>query len=369
MIDKNNPIPIYIQIKDDIFNDIETGKYKAGEKLPAERIFAEKYNVTRITISKALKLLVDQGFIEVRRGSGSFVKDRKHAVIDSESKIIGVLLPDIQRGIMVDLIRGIEDEAIADGYSTILCNTDNQMDKANMYVDQLIGNGVKGVIYYPVQEIENGKKMECRNWEVVQKLNDNHIPTILVDHECKNVITDLVVTDNFGGGLEMTKHLLEMGHRRIAVVYDFKETSIDDRIAGYKEALKRYDVEYDPDLIQLIKEYGFTESFSNLIKKIKYELKATAIFAMNDLLAADIYFHTNNLGIDIPKDLSVVGYDDLLFADRMSKPLTTVHQSLYEMGRESLKMFLERVQKSDERYRKVILQNRIIIRKSVRKLN
>jgi DNA-binding LacI/PurR family transcriptional regulator len=90
---------------------------------------------------------------------------------------------------------------------------------------------------------------------------------------------------------------------------------------------------------------------------------------MNDLLAADIYFHTNNLEIGIPKDLSVVGYDDLQFADKMRTPLTTIHQPLYEMGRESFKLFLERLQKTDERYRKVILQNRLIIRKSVKKLN
>ncbi len=369
MIDKDNPIPIYIQIKDDIFTDIETGKYLSGERLPAERILAEKYDVTRITISKALKLLADQGYIEVRRGSGSVVMDRKHAVVGSKNNMIGVLVPDIQRGIMVDLIRGIEDAAIAAGYNTILCNTDNQWGKANIYIDQLIGNGVKGVIYYPIQEIENGVKIESRNEEVVQKLIDNNKTIILVDHECKNVTTDLVVTDNFGGGFEMTNHLLGMGHHRIVIVYDFKETSIEDRIAGYKEALKRHDVEFDPNLIQHIKEYGFTESFSELIKVIKNELKATAVFAMNDLLAADIYFHSHNLEISIPKDLSVVGYDDLQFADKMRTPLTTIHQPLYEMGREGFKLFLERLQKPDVRYRKVILPNRLIIRKSVKKLN
>lgn len=365
MVNKNSPIPIYIQIKDDIFDDIETGEYSPDEKLPSERQLAEKYDVTRVTISKAVKILDEQGYINIRRGAGSFVMDRKHSVNGNLNEVIGVLVPDIKRGIMVDLLRGIEDEAIANGYSTILCNTDNQLNKANMYVDQLLGIGANGVIYYPIQKLNSE---EDRVLEVVQRLIDNDSPLVLIDHECKQITTDLVVTDNFGGGFEMTEYLVEMGHRRIAVVYDYMETSIKDRISGYKESLRRNNIEFDPNLIQNIKEYGFTESFSELVELIKNELKATGIFAMNDLLATDIYFHANKLGIKIPEDLSVVGYDDLQFTDQISTPLTTIHQPLYEMGRESLKLLLERFEKSDDRFRKPILQNRLVVRESVKKL-
>lgn len=368
MIDKNNPLPLYYQIKDDIFHDIESGKYHIGERLPAERVLAEKYGVTRMTIRQAIKSLVEQGFLHVRHGSGTYVSDRSSLKTTNGNKIIGVLVPDIQRGIMIDLIRGIEDEAHSTGYNTILCNTDNRWDKAHGYVQQLLANGVKGVIYVPIQDIENIEGKEEKNREIIEKFLNYNMPIVLVDHECKRIATDLVVSDNFGGGYELTRHLIEMGHRRIAVVYDFEETSILDRISGYKKALHDVNIDFDPGLIQKIKEYGFTESFSDLVKSITFEIRATAIFAMNDLLAADVYYHADKLHINIPNDISVVGYDDLAFSERLRTPLTTMHQPLYQMGRESYNLLMERSQKPKDQFKKIILPNRLVIRKSVKRI-
>ncbi|MBN1482459.1 GntR family transcriptional regulator [candidate division KSB1 bacterium] len=368
MIDKNNPIPLYFQIKDDIFKDIESGKFMAGERLPAERLLAEKYGVTRMTIRQAIKLLVDQGFLQARQGSGTYIAERSPSANQSENKIIGVLLPDIQRGIMIDLIRGIEDEAHSRGYNTILCNTDNRWDKAEGYAGQLIANNVKGVIFVPIQDIENGARKEEKNRDLIDKFMNRGTPIVLVDHECKIKSTDIVVSDNFAGGYELTRYLIDMGHRRIAIVYDFEETSISDRIAGYQKALRDYNIEFDPRLIQKIKEYGFTESFSELIKTIIHNIKATALFAMNDLLAADVYYHADKLKLHIPRDISVVGYDDLPFAERLRTPLTTIHQPLYQMGRESFYLLFERLQKPQGQFKKVILPNRLVTRKSVKKI-
>ncbi len=222
MIDKSNPIPLYYQIKNDIFNDIESGKYAAAERLPAERVLAEHYGVTRMTIRQAIKVLVEQGYLQVRPGAGTFVSDRRALAPNSDNKIIGVLLPDIQRGIMIDLIRGIEDEAHEAGYNTILCNTDNLWDKAHGYIDRLLANGVQGAIYVPIQDIQNNELKEEKNKEIIERFTDYELPIVLVDHACKLVTTDLVVSDNFGGGFGLTKHLIEMGHRSIAVVYDFE---------------------------------------------------------------------------------------------------------------------------------------------------
>jgi DNA-binding LacI/PurR family transcriptional regulator len=368
MIDKSNPIPLYYQIKNDIFKDIESGKFAAGERLPAERLLAETYGVTRMTIRQAIKALVEQDYLHVRQGSGTFVSDRRPSPAAHKIKNIGVLVPDIQRGIMIDLIRGIEDEAHRAGYNTILCNTDNLWDKAHGYADRLLANGVQGVIFFPIQDITNGETKERKNKEIIDRFFENNTPIVLVDHECKQVTTDLVISDNFGGGYGLTQHLVEMGHRRIAVVYDFEETSVLDRVAGYTKALRDNNIEFDPSLVQNIKESGFTESFAELFKFIVNDLKATAIFAMNDLLAADVYYHADKLGVAIPKDVSVVGYDDLPFAERLKTPLTTIHQPLYQMGRESYNLLMARSQKPQDQFHKVILPNRLVVRKSVKKI-
>lgn len=347
---------------------ISSTKLKLENILPAERIMAERYNVTRVTARQAIKLLVEENYLETKHGSGTYISDRKPSVALNGNKIIGVLVPDIKRGIMIDLIRGIEDEAMAAGYNTILCNTDNLWDKANVYVNQLLANGIKGVIYVPVQDIGNLSKKEDKNREIIEKFIKGNTPIVLADHKCKRISTDLEVSDNFGGGFEMTEYLINMGHRRIAVVYDYDETSIEDRIAGHKEALLKRKIEFNPELVQKIKEFGLTKYFSDHIKMVINKLNATAIFAMNDLLAMDVYNHAKNLGYNIPNDISVVGYDDLQFADRMETPLTTIRQPLYQMGRESVKLFLERSQKIDDQLKKVILHNRLIIRKSVKRI-
>lgn len=368
MIDKSNPIPLYYQIKNDIFNDIENGTYIAGERLPAERLLAEQYGVTRMTIRQAIKVLVEQDYLHVRQGSGTFVSERKPSAAADEHKNIGLFVPDIQRGIMIDLIRGIEDAAHHDGYNTILCNTDNSYEKAHGYIDRLLANGVSGAIYVPIQDIENTERKEEQNKEIIERFINSDTPIILVDHGCKLISTDLVISDNFGGGFGLTRHLVEMGHRRIAVVYDFEESSVLDRLAGYQKALRDVAIEFDPDLVQNIKESGFTESFAELVKRIVYDIKATAIFAMNDLLAADVYYHADKLGITIPTDISIVGYDDLPFSERLQTPLTTMHQPLYQMGRESFALLIERLQHPQDQFKKVILPNQLVIRKSVKKI-
>ncbi len=141
-----------------------------------------------------------------------------------------------------------------------------------------------------------------------------------------------------------------------------------DRLDGYKKALRDSNIEFDAPLVQNIKESGFTESFSDLFEFIVNDIKATAIFAMNDLLAADVYYHADNLGVLIPKDISIVGYDDLPFSERLKTPLTTMHQPLYQMGRESFTLLMERVHKPHEPFKKVVLPNRLVVRKSVKKI-
>ena len=372
MIDKTNPIPLYYQIQNDLFSDIESGKYHTGDRLPSERDLAVQYDVTRMTIRQAIKNLVEQGYLEVRQGSGMFVTDRYHINSNHPIKkgtIIGVLLPNIQRGIMIDLIRGIEDQAIATGYNTILCNSDDRFEKADMYATQLIANHVSGVIYLPIQDIENSDRKEEANRHIVESFVQANIPIVLVDRECRAIDTDIVVSDNYGGGFELTEHLVEMGHSRIAVVYDFVETSVEDRIRGYKNALHKHQIPFDAQLVQKIREYGHTDSFLNKLKEIVHGFNATAIMAMNDLLAADIFYLANKLNISIPEELSLTGFDDLPFSKRLPTPLTTVNQPIYQMGAESFNILKDRMEhRHPVHIKKVILPNRLVKRKSVKRL-
>jgi GntR family transcriptional regulator, arabinose operon transcriptional repressor len=372
MVDKTSSIPLYFQIKDQLFQEIEDGIYKTGERLPPERELIERFNVARMTLRQAIKILIDQGFLESRRGSGVYVADRHHFSIEQNSQRntnIGILLPYIKQGILVDLLRGIEDQAIAHGYNTNICNLNSSWDKAQRYVDQLIANQVQGAIYLPIQEWDNRKEKDDLNRQIITELNKHKIPIVLVDRDCKSCVADLVASDNFGGGYKATKHLIEMGHTKIAVIHEYDDTSVMDRISGYKAALKEYNLPVQTHYIHKIQKDNPDSNFTETLQYIVNDLNVTAIFAIHDLLAVYIGSEANSLGIKIPEHLSLVGYDNLPFTEHLPTPLTTVDQPVYKIGIESFNLLLNRMKKNTLKVEKIFLSNQLIVRKSVKKIN
>ena len=359
IIDKSSPIPQYFQLQTWLMEQIDQGVFRPDDQVPTEKELGQLTGLARATIRQAVGNLVNIGYLVRHRRLGTYVLDRKKET--GKRTIIGILIPDIRTGYAPELARGAEDEAARQSHSLILCNTDDSYIMADRHADRLIEAQVSGIIFIPT-----ANPVE-RNRLFIEKFTKRDIPVVLADRTIPDMAVDHVTTDNFQGALELTSYLIKMGHRRIAVILNSALSTERERLEGYQAALAQHGIPVDPEIV--IAEAGpfsnehYQEYISSLLdRRDRY----TAIFAGHDRIAQLIYSAAQELGLDIPGDISLVGYDDLPLT---TFSLTTMLQPIYELGRESLKLILSRIRGENGEPRRIVLKSNLVERSSVKALN
>ena len=362
IIDKNSPIPQYFQLQTWLIEEIEQGILKPGDKILTETEIQEQTGLARATIRQAVQNLVNMGYLERKRRLGTFVIDYKKQ--DSKKTLIGIIIPDIRKGYAPELARGAEDEAANSKHSVLLCNSDSLFVKAEFHADRLIENGVRGVIFVPIAATDE------KNIMIIEKFKRNNITIVLADRLIPSLDIDSVTTDNFEGGYKLTNFLIQKGHKRIAITLSTLFSTERDRLEGYKKALIDAGLTVDPSLI-LIADVRFTEEYYRNVADslMKERDKFTAIFAGHDRIAFVIASVAAEKGIKIPQDISIVGYDNLLYTKTHPLSLTTMHQPIYEIGQESMKLLLSRIRDKKSVSRKIVLSSTLVERESVLTIN
>lgn len=355
IIDRNSPIPNYFQLQTWLREQIEQGVFVTGAKIPTEEELCQFTGLARATVRQAIKNLVDMGYLERKRRTGTFV--RKKTARANKQTIIGLLIPDIRRGYAPVLARGVQDEAALNRHSLILCDTDDLYVKADFHAERMIENSVSGVIFVPTAVADD------QNQNVIAKLIKAGIEVVQVDRSINNENLDLVTADNFQGAYDMTNYLIRRGHRRIAITLSTLINTERDRLAGYKKALSDNNIEVDEDIIKThsgpFAEGKYLQIAEKLLKPGK---NISAIFAGHDRIALTFYSMAQKLGIKIPEDISLVGYDDLSFT---TISLTTMHQPIYEMGQESMQLIMQRLSGAITEPQKIVLKSYLVERTSV----
>jgi DNA-binding LacI/PurR family transcriptional regulator len=355
MIDKNSPIPQYFQLQTWLIEQLEEGRYHAGDKIPTEHELVQKTGLARATVRQAIGNLVNLGYLTRKRRHGTFVRDRKS--FGENRTIVGILIPDIRTGYAPELARGAEDEAAKHKHSLILCNTDDSFDKADEQADRLIEAGVSGVIYIPTATSDQKNRL------IIERFTSRNIPVVLADRTISNLDIDHVTTNNLEGATQITNYMISKGHTRIAILLTTLFSTERERLAGYQAALTAHNIEIDESLIytnggEFSKEHYLALAKSILQKRHDF----TAVFAGHDRIALAFYSAAKELGISIPGDLSLVGYDDLPL---ITISLTTMHQPIYEMGQESFRLILSRIQGNQGAARQTVLTSHLVERTSV----
>ncbi|MBU1100378.1 MAG: GntR family transcriptional regulator [Bacteroidetes bacterium] len=358
IIDRNSPIPQYFQLQRWLVEQLEQGVFKANDKIPTEAELVQMTGLARATIRQAVQNLVNLGYLVRKRKLGTFVLDKAE---ESENQtIVGMLLPDIRAGYAPELARGAEDEASKNKQSIILCNTDDLFLKAEFHADRLIDNNVAGVIFVPTAASDE------KNKYIVEKFTNKNIPVVLADREIPGHSIDLVTTDNFKGAYTLTENLIKQGHKKIAITLSTLFSTERQRLEGYKQALSDNGIKIDSNLIMthdgLYAEKYYTEIAHKLFKQKK---KFTAIFAGHDRIAYLINSVAMDLGIGIPDDISLVGYDDLNPSYHNQLDLSTMHQPIYEMGIESMKLINSRIRGDKSKAKSIVLESHLVERSSV----
>jgi LacI family transcriptional regulator len=267
---------------------------------------------------------------------------------------IGIILPDSANPYFAEVVRGIEDTSFAQGYSVILCNSDNDLDKEHHYTNVLVEKQVDGIIF-----VAAGLSAEN-----ILNLQARRVPLVLVDRNVPNVQVDEVLADNQNGGWLATRHLIDLNHRSIACIAGPTGVRLSsERVAGYRQALESADIVYDPKWV-VEGDFQYQSGYAAAKKLFHSQPSPTAIFACNDLMAIGAYRFAHEKKMRVPEQLSIVGFDDVRLAAYTNPPLTTVRQSKREMGTQAAKLLLERIAQQDLKPRQVILGTELVIRRS-----
>jgi LacI family repressor for deo operon, udp, cdd, tsx, nupC, and nupG len=271
---------------------------------------------------------------------------------------IGLIIPSLQHPLMSLMIEGVHMAAKELGYSIISCATGGEKSREAEYIDDLHTRGIDGLVWLPP-----GKA----NLEVAKNLGER-VPIIQGFRKIEGLDAPYIILDNIRGGFKATDHLIKQGHRRIAHLYAGGGEEGEERCMGYEQALTRAEFPVDQDLII---PTGFGWSFGYRVALQMHERgllsgksPVTACFACGDLTAWGAIQGFRSIGLKVPEDIAVVGFDGLPFCDDMEIPLTTIAQPGEEIGR-LIVLYLHRmIEKKKEGVNSLIIDPELIVRAS-----
>ncbi|QPC81275.1 GntR family transcriptional regulator [Phototrophicus methaneseepsis] len=350
-ISHESVIPLHEQLTNQIRHLILSKRWPAGFRLPSETELQKRLRISRSTIRHALRTMEMEGLIERMPGRGTFVTQLRER--SNSNRPIAFMVTDFERPMQRQLLSGAEGIARAAGYPVFFCNSASNVAEERRLLEQIQHDDVMGVLLWP-------SVASCHS-EYLAEMVENHLPPITVmDRTFNNVVCDYVASDNYAGGYSAVQHLIELGHEHIGFLSCriMELLPIADRYRGYQDAMRDAGLEpYDPWLFGEPDEEIHFEAVLNahsgsdlqvvgdiaeLLKQ--HQQEATAIFAINDNVALLASKAANRIGLRIPDDLSVVGFDDIDIVSYLPTPLTTVAQDYFAIGQQAAKLLIERIE-------------------------
>lgn len=268
-----------------------------------------------------------------------------------------LIISDIENPHFTALVRGVEDVARSNGYSVVLCNSDEELEKERGYLDVALAERMAGVVISPSSDRDSA----------IGPLLKGGVPVVTIDRRLRNSPVNSVVVTNKRGAQEATRHLIDGGFRRIACITGpTRTTTASQRLAGYRAALTAAGQPFDRALVRSAdyKDAGGAAAAADLMELPD---PPDAMFVANSLMTMGALGWLTEAGIRIPDGVALVGFDDLPWARLVEPALTTVAQPTYELGRVAAEMLVERVALPNAPVRTVMLPTTLMVRHSSRR--
>ncbi|MFQ3548635.1 MAG: GntR family transcriptional regulator [Armatimonadota bacterium] len=341
-LDKNSPLPRHFQLREAIKrNSIRKGM-KKGDCIDSERDLAIKYGVSRVTVRRAISDLVDEGFL-IREGRrGTFINDTSNHKIwipNSDKRLIGVLLSNIYGRFASLLLESIEEDSSKNNYSQMLGNTADIQERALENIERFAREGVAGILFVPIAA-ENENEYNEKNNFLVNQMISKGMQIVFMDRYVEGVRVDTIITDNQDASYKATQHLINQGHRRIAFISTIYCTTEIDRMKGYQKCLMDNGIYPDVNLNRRQHNDDLEQIVDELLALPK---PPTAIYAVNDYIATEIWHLLVKKGLSIPDDIALMGYDYFHNTAIPEHFITTTEQPMLEEGKLACQMLIERI--------------------------
>lgn len=285
---------------------------------------------------------------------GYVVNVQARSLAGGRSKVVGVLVPALDNGYILEVARGIDEELNKEGYSLMLYTTHQHGGKEAQFVNA-IANGLCDGLLLVVPIVPD---------HYLEALQRRKFPFVLVDQADPTHHSSTVYATNWQGAYDATTHLISLGHRRIGLITGRMDLASGvERLEGYKAALNDHNIALDDELIYS-GDFFQPTGYSGGHHLLGLRTPPTAIFASNDLMAFGTLQAAGERGVRVPDDLSIIGFDDIPHAVMVHPRLTTIHQPLDQMGRVSVRMLLDQIEQPEKPPRHLTLATRLILRES-----
>ena len=371
-LDHNSYMSLHVQLHSKLRRLIVSRRWRHGERIPTETLLARHLDISRTTVRIALQRLEVEGMIRRAAGRGTFVSWQPQD--PANSRTIGYFTHSFHNEIHSAMLSSAETELRSAGYQVIFSNA-TALDEESMILEQMLEENIAGLMIWA------SACPTAATVATLQEYQSRAIPIVFIDRVIDGIQADYVASDNFGGAYELTSHLVALGHEQIVQLMPNIDglRPIDERQRGYVAAASESGLTpmspwkinpperpefHEPDIYSLAgeKSQQVIDQVVRLMTTV--EPMPTAIACINDILAIITISALREIGISVPDDVSVAGFDDISMASHIGVPLTTVSQDAYEMGKSASQMLLGRLHGDNAPPRCYTVPTRLRIRAS-----
>ena len=370
-------IPKYEQIVNELLSKIKNGDYSYERPLCTEKQLCVDYNVSRITAKRAITELETRGLLSRKRGVGSFVvrsgasniNSDKNLAVAVDTRTIAFLLPfEIDKGGILSVVTSANHLLNQKGYflSVHVSNAFQSKTKEKKNIQRLLSQNLSGLVYYPVR---NELHLEILNQFVYEEK-----PVVIIDKDVNYPYINNVTADNFDGGVQLTNHLISLGHSNLSFVTTAtleSTSSIQNRFAGFLSALRDAKIKplphnyllfpHELDYKNLV--HGEYELFKKLLRQ-QYDAGTTAFICENDQVAYYTLKSCEDLGLHVPNQVSICGFDNSDWAVMDDIGLTTASQNFSQIGESVAEILLHALTEPHAQIQKIAIPVELIVRES-----
>ncbi len=361
-IDHRDPKPFYKQIYEDIVNQIRSGKLKVGDKLKTQHELVEMYDVSLITVKKALSDLINEGILYARVGRGSFVARLPSKIDHTKHLTIAYILKDLDNPYYQNIVSSIESNLSNNDCNMMLYSSDNQRDREEQKIRYFIDMGVSGLILGSMSHIPFTSSL-------INELHEKQFPFVMISYTDDPSVC-FIGTNQEKGGFIATDHLIKTGYSDIGYVNGEEGNLVGEaRKRGYIKALTEHNLPVNENYLYRIKLNGKRDDFKSGYDVGKEfcnrSVRPRAMFIYNDLSALGFIDALTKFKLKVPEDVAIIGFDDSASGSLSPNSLTTVHQPTDKIGKLAVKNLLKMIHgESVDPHNKRILNPKLIVRES-----
>lgn len=363
---KEKATPKYRQVKQEILSWIHAGSLKTGDLMLSENEVAERFGVSRQTVRQAFGELEGEGWLKRVQGKGTFISAPDASAGGAPVKTVGIITTYISDYIFPHIVRGAEAALRSKGYRLLLSSTDNDKERERESLEMMLNQPLDGLIIEPTRSAEGNP-----NLSYYLSLEYRSIPYVMINERYPELDAPCLKADDTAGGYAAAKHLLELGHRRIAGFFKMDDLQGVNRLKGFMQAHRERGVSIQPELVVHYateeKRIKPREAALRMLEQPGTE-RPTALVCYNDELAVEMLEVIRQAGLSVPDEVSVVGFDDSTLATATETKLTTLTHPKTDMGSDAVELLIGMIEGNRRKPEGKLYVPKLVVRTSTRKL-